>query len=587
MQNQQPAISTASAFASGVACLVDTSKSWTTNRWNGLAVRITSGTGKGQVRSIIGNYPTVLVVAPDWTTIPDATSTYEIQGDPDKMFFGAAASAQTFVINLAADTLTSSRVRAWGNVGGVMARLGNDPPHAVSTGTYSNPNMTITTVNNHNFKVGQTVTVSGDTGAGAALNNISATILTVPAANQFTYNVGAGSANITITAQATNLLMDASANWVPGQFVGSIVTYNTVVVAQATGISAQMSAYIMGNTRNTLFFNIAAATAPSQGNSRYVITIPQVMAQRANIGTINNGQITPQYGDGLCMGTQSGTSVVDNSKLFTSVATTCSSSGNYVTTTGGNLKGLQVGMYLAVTGGTGAFVNGGATLTTPVYVTSIIDDQHFYCSAVPFTALSAATVTGTFWPASSFVNRRVKFVSGTGQYLELAITASTTTVLTVAGSSHVNGTFYSIIELPVQGTGFEYNWLWGTTDLTKRGSVVIKPRAGATAFWDKWNFSNDSWDMMSTTPQLETFTTGSYYAYDGQDRIYISKEATLRTYYLDVTTSILHPAGMQPYTAGTATLGNRMEIFETADGLRYLWMNRGLFSECFKQLLFY
>jgi hypothetical protein len=98
---------------------------------------------------------------------------------------------------------------------------------------------------------------------------------------------------------------------------------------------------------------------------------------------------------------------------------------------------------------------------------------------------------------------------------------------------------------------------------------------------------NDSWHLISTDPQFETYTTGSYYAYDDVDRIYISKEATLRTYYLDVVTSTIHPAGMQPYVAGTATLGNRMEVYNTADGLKYLWINRGLFAECFKQLLFY
>ena len=38
---------------------------------------------------------------------------------------------------------------------------------------------------------------------------------------------------------------------------------------------------------------------------------------------------------------------------------------------------------------------------------------------------------------------------------------------------------------------------------------------------------------------------------------------------------------------GTAIVGNRMEIFETEDGLKYLWLNRHSFQECFKQLLFY
>ena len=58
-------------------------------------------------------------------------------------------------------------------------------------------------------------------------------------------------------------------------------------------------------------------------------------------------------------------------------------------------------------------------------------------------------------------------------------------------------------------------------------------------------------------------------------------------YYLDVATNIIHGAGMYPYAAPTATLGNRMEIFSTVDGLKYLWLTRQGFTEAFRELLFY
>ena len=77
------------------------------------------------------------------------------------------------------------------------------------------------------------------------------------------------------------------------------------------------------------------------------------------------------------------------------------------------------------------------------------------------------------------------------------------------------------------------------------------------------------------------------YAYDGGDRLYFTKENTMRVYYLDLNTNWIHGAGMYPYVAGTAIVGNRMEIFTTVDGLKYLWLNRHSNVECFKQLLFY
>jgi RHS repeat-associated protein len=56
----------------------DLTQSWLPNQWEGRAIQITGGTGKGQVRPILGNSATQLVLSQPWTTIPDATSTYAI-----------------------------------------------------------------------------------------------------------------------------------------------------------------------------------------------------------------------------------------------------------------------------------------------------------------------------------------------------------------------------------------------------------------------------------------------------------------------------------------------------------------------------
>ncbi|MEI8248891.1 MAG: hypothetical protein WCG07_00135, partial [Candidatus Taylorbacteria bacterium] len=569
----------------GVATLTDSTKTgWTTNRWNNLAVRITSGTGKGQVRSIQGTYQTpgggVIAVVPNWTTTPDNTSIYEIQGDPDKLYFAFGASATVFNYNIASDVITTGRMEDYGAAAGVTARFSDYPPIAVSSGSYVNPTMTITTVNPHNFKTGQSITIAGDTGAGASLNNITATI-TVTGANTFTYSVGAGSANITVTAQSTTTLVDASKSWITNQFAGSVVTYTTAAVAQATGIAAVTSAYVIANTSNTLFFAVAG-TAPTQAVSRYVITSPMQIAYKNCIGAIDGG---------VAVGTQSTTTLVDTTKLWTSAATSCSSSGTTVTISGsGNqTSGLQVGMYLAVTGGTGAFVSGGGTNVTSVQVTAINSGTTFTVSSVPTTTLSGATVTGTFWPTNAFVNRKLKFLGGTGQYQELTITANTGNTLTfsAATAGATGSTPYAILQAPVKGAGIAMTWAFGMSDTTRRGSYIFVPRGGGVLGFDRLNIQTDSWDLMSTTPQFETLTTGSMYTYDGGDRIYFTKEVTQRVYYLDVDKSTIHGAGMYPYTAGTAILGNRMEIFTTADGLKYLWLNRHSNVECFKQLLFY
>ncbi|MEW6674881.1 MAG: prepilin-type N-terminal cleavage/methylation domain-containing protein [Nitrospirota bacterium] len=58
--------------------LNDTTKSWTTNKWQNKIVAIVDGTGKGQIRTISSNTSTQLIVSTSWTTVPDNTSVYHI-----------------------------------------------------------------------------------------------------------------------------------------------------------------------------------------------------------------------------------------------------------------------------------------------------------------------------------------------------------------------------------------------------------------------------------------------------------------------------------------------------------------------------
>lgn len=76
-------IATGTATAGGASTLTNSGKSWTTNQWANFQVRITGGVGAGQVRTINSNTGTVLTVSAAWTTNPDATSTYAIEGNDD------------------------------------------------------------------------------------------------------------------------------------------------------------------------------------------------------------------------------------------------------------------------------------------------------------------------------------------------------------------------------------------------------------------------------------------------------------------------------------------------------------------------
>src|SRR5665213_253112 len=60
--------------------MTDTAAAWTPNAFTGYYVRITGGTGQGQVRVIISNTATAITVSQDWNALsaPDATSEFTV-----------------------------------------------------------------------------------------------------------------------------------------------------------------------------------------------------------------------------------------------------------------------------------------------------------------------------------------------------------------------------------------------------------------------------------------------------------------------------------------------------------------------------
>jgi hypothetical protein len=67
------------ASAGATTTLTDSSKAWVANQWNDFEVRILSGTGAGQVRTVASNSSTALTVSPAWATAPNNTSYYALR----------------------------------------------------------------------------------------------------------------------------------------------------------------------------------------------------------------------------------------------------------------------------------------------------------------------------------------------------------------------------------------------------------------------------------------------------------------------------------------------------------------------------
>lgn len=122
-------IGAAGAFATGTATaatsttLTNSGKAWGVNMWANYQVRITAGTGIGQIRVITSNTATALTVAA-WTVTPDATSVYAIEGNDDQFFLlgNNAVTLYRFTVSTNAwATVTPGSARAGSAGGGASA----------------------------------------------------------------------------------------------------------------------------------------------------------------------------------------------------------------------------------------------------------------------------------------------------------------------------------------------------------------------------------------------------------------------------------------------------------------------------------
>lgn len=88
--------------------LNNTGKSWLVNAYTNYQVRITGGTGIGQIRTIASNTATALTVSVAWTVTPDATSVYAVEGNDD--FFYLLGNAATTLYKFVVSTNTWSTI---------------------------------------------------------------------------------------------------------------------------------------------------------------------------------------------------------------------------------------------------------------------------------------------------------------------------------------------------------------------------------------------------------------------------------------------------------------------------------------------
>jgi hypothetical protein len=100
-----------------------TGKGWTSGQWVNYQVRITGGLGIGQIRVITANDADTLTVA-TWTTNPDSTSTFVIEGDDNAIYIMGNNAVTLYKNSISGNTTTTvtvSAARAGAPVAGMSA----------------------------------------------------------------------------------------------------------------------------------------------------------------------------------------------------------------------------------------------------------------------------------------------------------------------------------------------------------------------------------------------------------------------------------------------------------------------------------
>jgi hypothetical protein len=133
------------SFATGTATagtantLSNSAKNWTTNQWANYQIRITAGTGAGQIRTVSSNTATAITVSSNWATNPDATSQYSIEGNDDFIYFLGNNAVTLYRYSVSGNTwttLTPTAARAAAPGAGMSGHW----IHSVSASDWNNEN---------------------------------------------------------------------------------------------------------------------------------------------------------------------------------------------------------------------------------------------------------------------------------------------------------------------------------------------------------------------------------------------------------------------------------------------------------------
>ena len=630
------------ATAGTTRTLTDSTLTLTTDQYRNYQIRTTGGTGAGQRRRIVSNRATTFEVDSKWDTTPDVTTTYEIWPDTDLIHFAGSNQAMHLAYNVEADQwctgpyfdygmVNSASVTKTGELpihiftatdngtgsvstvavnaagsnyavgdviqisgGGANCRLyvtgcttaggvtsvsfkNSGSGYATSTGTATTTvsgtgsgctiNVTaiartglLTTTINHCLKVGDTVTIAGSAVAGW---NGAYTVLSADTLSTLTV-ASTATASMTFTSTAsTSLIVDPTRNWDVNEHTGKFI----LILQGASLVSLSQMRRITSNTATTITIPVLTGISITAGVARYIIIDP------ASYGRDNRFWSNDQVAYGYpTSGTT--TSITDTTKNWIR--------GTWVAHVVRITAGTGLGENLTITANNNNTLTFSAAAFTPDTTTRYeIMDTFGTATSGSLNNLIDSTKN---WITNQWSNKRFRIIGGTGAGSEFAVSSNTATGINFSTATPDNTSNYVIYGPPVKNVGTTLKWTWGNGNHRYMFSAVGGNLLGVMRF----DITTGIYEYFyPNSGQSDGFTTGTMWAYDGGDRMYVHKDQTGRIFYFDVVKREMVNSGTVPYGMSTAFAGNRMEIIKTEDGLKYLYVARHNATEMWRCLIFW
>jgi hypothetical protein len=423
----------------------------------------------------------------------------------------------------------------------------------------------ITTATNTNFYKGDSVTI---TGVSEGAWNTTYTILAIDSLTTFDIVITATGNAAASFSQSITLLVDSTKNYGNNELAGKLVILQVAGTSPTTQIRR-----ITSNTATTI--TVPTITAGANGTSRFIVCEPQAL------GRDRQWKVLDKSGEGYATG-GTPTTLVDSGRNW------------FVNQWAGyKFKVLSGAGYnfgeITITSNTATTLTYSAPGFTPDVNTRYVIMDTFGTA----TSGSTTTCVDTFknWTVNQWAGKYVIYTSGTGQRVVQLIASNTANTLTFAtGTAPDTTTTYTILALPPLGAGIELMHLFNTT--TNKGRYLFVFRGGASNIANKYCIICDAWDFTYfVSPQTETITTGSYFAYDGVDRIYFSPGVAtgLVQYvlYLNLLDGLVYGLGSVTNTQLAPVIGNRMEIVDAPSGVQYLYHLRNSGVEMYRCQVFF